>query len=117
MVSTTYGRPAPFIQFFSPSGPTTSAEIRVTANGSAFKFSSIDLYSSITPIPFEISGFRNGTLVFRLTGTQGNTFGNFATIPTQTPDALVDTLFVRLSNPLVPCCPNPMGLDNIRVSL
>jgi hypothetical protein len=41
----------------------------VTANGSAFKFNSVDLYSSITPIPFEISGFRNGGLVFRLSGT------------------------------------------------
>jgi hypothetical protein len=116
MVKTTYGRPAPFIEFFSPSGPATSAEVQVTANGSTFRFSSVDLYSSITSIPFEISGFRSGTLAFRLSGTQGNTFGNFATISNHDPDAPIDTLFVRLSNPAA-CCPNPVGLDNIRVSL
>jgi len=46
------------------------AEVSVIDRGAAFKFSSIDLCSSVTPIPFEISGFRNGTLVFRF-GTQG----------------------------------------------
>jgi hypothetical protein len=113
VVSTTYGRPAPFIQFFTPFGPTTSAEISVTAGGEPFTFSSVDLYSSVTQIPYEISGFLNGSLMFRLTATQGNTFGNFATVTNRTPDARIDTLFVRLTNP---AARNPVGLDNIRVS-
>jgi hypothetical protein len=116
MVKTTYGRPAPFIQFVSPSGPGTSAEVEVTANGAPFKFASVDLYSSITPIPYELSGYRNGGLAIRVAGTQGNTFGAFATVLNPSSDTLVDTLFLRLSNPATPCCVNPMGLDNIRVT-
>jgi hypothetical protein len=113
IVITTYGRPAPFVEFFTPFGPNTSSEISVTANGRAFTFRSVDLYSSVTPTPYEISGFLNGTLVFRLAATQGNTFGNFATVPNPSSDARIDTLFVRLSNPVTR---NPMGLDNIRVA-
>ena len=52
-------------------------------------------------------------MLFRLTATQGNTFGNLATIPNPAAAQRVDILFVRLSNPATP---NPMGLDNIRVS-
>lgn len=114
-VSTGYGRPAPFIQFASPGGTTTIGEVIVTAAGGKFTFQSVDLYSSTTPIPYVITGIANSTTVFSIQKTQGNTFGNFATVVNPNPTTLIDALLIRLSNPAAPCCSNPMGLDNIVV--
>jgi hypothetical protein len=47
-----YGHPAPSIQFSSAAGISTDGEVRVTAAGRPFRFESVDLYSSTTPIPF-----------------------------------------------------------------
>jgi len=115
-VSTTYGRPAPFIQFLSPAGTTTSGELIVTAAGATFTFQSVDLYSSTTPIPYAITGIANSAAVLTIQGTQGNTFGNFATITNPQPATRLDALLIRLTNPSAPCCANPMGLDNIVVA-
>ena len=115
-VSTTYGRPAPFILFSSPAGATTIGEILVTAAGAKFKFQSVDLYSSTTKIPYVITGAANGATVFTIQNTQGNTFGNFATVVNPNATTLIDALTIRLSNPSAPCCPNPMGLDNIVIA-
>lgn len=76
---------------------------------------SVDLYSSTTPIPYVITGIANSTTVFSIQKTQGNTFGNFATVVNPNPTTLIDALLIRLSNPAAPCCSNPMGLDNIVV--
>jgi hypothetical protein len=116
VVLTTYGRPAPFIQFTSPSGITTDGEVFVSANGTKFTFQSVDLYSSTTQIPYVITGFANSIEVFRVQNTQSNTFGNFATVTNPSPGAPLDSLVIHLSNPAASCCSNPMGLDNIRVS-
>lgn len=113
--STTYGRPAPFVQFLSPAGTTTTGEITVSAAGATFAMTSVDIYSSTTKIPYEISGLIGGAVVFTVQGVQGNTFGNFATIGTPGGAAQIDTLRIRLTNPAAPCCSNPVGLDNIRV--
>ena len=52
----------------------------VTATAVAkFKFQSVDLYSSTTPIPYVITGITNSATVLSIQNTQGNTFGNFAT--------------------------------------
>jgi hypothetical protein len=115
-VSTTYGRPAPFVQFVSPAGTTTSGELLVSAAGATFTFQSVDLYSSTTPIPYVITGIANSAAVLTIQGTQGNTFGNFATITNPQPAARLDALLIRLTNPSAPCCANPMGLDNIAVA-
>ena len=112
-VSTSYGHPAPFVQFVSPGGATTVGEVVVTASGGKFTFRSVDLYSSTTPIPHVITGIANSATVFSIQGTQGNTFGNFATIVNPNPTTPIDALLIRLSNPAATCCPNPMGLDNI----
>jgi hypothetical protein len=112
-VSTTHGRPAPFIQFVSPGGTTAAGEVIVTASGAAFRFVSVDLYSSTTPIPYVITGIANSATVFTIQNTQPNTFGNFATIVNPDAAKQVDALLIRLSNPAAPCCSNPMGLDNI----
>jgi hypothetical protein len=113
MASTAYGRPAPFIQFVSPAGTTAVAELLVTSAGAKFMFQSVDLYSSTTPIPYAITGVVNSMTVLNIRGTQGNTFGNFATVANPQPTTLLDALLIHLTNPSAPCCSNPMGLDNI----
>jgi hypothetical protein len=111
--STSFGNPAPFIQFIRASSePTTTAQIQVTASGSPFTFGSVDLYSSITTIPYLITGIRNSTPVFSLAGTVPNTFGAFATVSSSSTQ-VIDTLSITLSNPATECCSNPVGLDNI----
>jgi len=111
---TTYGQPAPFIQFVVPGGTTAVGEVSVTGSGS-FTFQSVDIYSSTTKIPYEINGLANGARTFTLQGTQGNTFGAFASILNPRSNALIDTLQILLTNPAAPCCANPVGLDNIRI--
>ncbi len=116
----TYGRPAPFIQFIRSGAETTVGEIQVFANGAGFRFTTVDLYSSITPIPYVFEGYLRDRLVYTATGTVPNTLGNFATVRNPNAADVVTTLLIRLANPAVPgCvpanCPNPVGLDNIVV--
>lgn len=115
VASTSYGNPAPFVQFFSPAGTTTAGEITVSGVSTAFSFTSVDIYSSTTKIPYEISGFSGGALVFAIEAVQPNTFGGFATVGGPGPRGPLDKLRIRLTNPAAPCCTNPVGLDNIRV--
>jgi hypothetical protein len=76
---------------------------------------SVDVYSSTTKIPFEVTGSLHGAVVFTLHDVQGNTFDGFATVANPYAAAAADTLRIRLTNPAAPCCTNPVGLDNIRV--
>lgn len=114
---TWYGNPAPFIRFRVPPGaPQTSGAISVSAGGAAFRLISVDLYSSVTPIPYELRGFLNGMPLFTATGTVPNTFGTFRTVTNPYAEVLVDSVTIVLTNPAMPaCCDNPMGLDNIVV--
>src|SRR5205807_2150027 len=117
----------PFISFNRSAGQgTISAEIMVKAEGPAsavggpaFRFGSIDLYSSITTIPYVFTGLRSSNVVFTETGTVPNTFGNFATVLNPRAGAEINALLITLSNPATPSCPicsNPVGLDNIVVA-
>jgi len=109
-----YGKPAPAIIFRGLAEPTIQASVRLDAGGARFMFTSVDLYSSVTPIPYLMTGSRAGTAVFSLSGTVPNTFGRFETVLNPQPTAIIDTLVITLSNPATPCCPgNPVGLDNI----
>jgi hypothetical protein len=63
-----------------------------------------------------ITELLNSVQVFSFRNTQGNTFGDFATIGNPTSGTSIDTLVIHLSNPSAACCANPMGLDNIRLS-
>jgi hypothetical protein len=111
---TTYGHPAPSLIFVRPAtDPTTTAEVRITAGGAIFSFTSVDLYSSVTPIPYVFTGMTGATSSFAVTGTVPNTFGNFVTVANPNSTALIDTLLIRLSNPATPCCSNPVGFDNV----
>jgi hypothetical protein len=67
----------------------------------------------MTPIPYEITGRRNSVVVFSMTGTLPNTYGNFKTVEHPTGRDTVDTLLIRLSNAAPAGGSNPMGLDNI----
>src|SRR5207245_4921942 len=69
---TTYGNPAPSIQFFGQVGTAVAGEVRVTAGGAVFALKSVDLYSSTSPIPYAITGFRNSARVFALSDTLPN---------------------------------------------
>jgi hypothetical protein len=109
---TAYGAPAPCIVFFAHGGALTRG-VSVTASGSTFKFVAVDLYSSMTPIPYEITGLRDSVVVFSVAGTWPNTFGNFRTVEHPNGRENVDTLLIRLSNPAPADGSNPMGLDNI----
>lgn len=117
MALTTFGNPSPFIQFMRDAGAATSfGEVTVRRGGATFTFESIDLYSSITTIPYEIIGRRGGATVFTLTGTVPNTFGGFAKVTNSSSGVVIDALIVRLTNPGTACCANPVGLDNVVVA-
>lgn len=117
---TAYGNPPPFIYFNNPNGVsdvTSSIKIMMD-NNSTFKFSSVDLYSSVTKIPYIIKGYLKSNVIFNVTGTIPNTFGGFATATNSRNTDVIDTLEITLTNPALLCCPNccsnnPMGLDNI----
>jgi hypothetical protein len=110
---TIYGAPAPCILFFARGGTVLTRGVRVTAGSLPFRFVAVDLYSSMTPIPYEIVGLRYSVVVFSMTGTLPNTFGNFKTVEHSSGRDAVDTLVIRLANPAPPFGSNPMGLDNI----
>jgi hypothetical protein len=105
-----HGNADPFIAFKAP--PDTGS-VQVTANGMAFSFGSIELYSSMTPIPYTITGVRGSSAVFTVSDTLPNTFGSFARVLNPNPADLIDTLLISLKN-TVPS--NSMGLDNITLA-
>ena len=111
---TGYGNPAPFIEFVTQAGVSETGQVQVTAPGSAFSFVSVDLYSSVTPIPYVFTGLMGSTKVFSVSGTVPNTLGNFATVANPNTGDLIDTLVIELTNGTA-CCENPMGLDNVRL--
>ncbi len=113
---TTYGNPLPSIIFNrSAAQPTITAAVTITAGGSGFHFQSVDLYSSITTIPYVFTGLLKSNQVFSVSAEEGNTFGSFVTVANPNATDTIDTLVITLSNPETPCCPNPVGLDNVVV--
>jgi hypothetical protein len=116
LVVTTYGNPAPFIEFVAPGGTAPTGQVSVSAAAHApFRFQSVDLYSSVTRIPYAITGVRDDKAVFTLADTVPNTFGAFRTVVNSHQRELIDTLIIELTNSTPACCNNPMGLDNIVV--
>jgi large repetitive protein len=114
---TTFGNPAPFIQFTRTAAQAAiTGEVTIDAGGATFEFESVDLYSSITMIPYQIIGVRHGAPMFAVSGTVPNTFGQFATVSNPHTTTRVDTLIIRVTNPATACCSNPVGIDNIAVA-
>jgi len=118
---TTYGAPAPFVFFegFAYLEPPTAASLEVTAGGDLFTFDSVDLYSSVTKIPWEFTGFLGAVQVFSTSGELGNTFGQFENVINPSAGVEIDRLVITLTQPTNATCPtcdkNPMGPDNIAV--
>lgn len=112
-----YGNGGSSIQFARYSGtPELVGALTVARAGTPFRFASVDLYSSITQIPFTFTGYRNGGVVFSVSGIVPNTFGSFATVANSHGGDLIDSLSISLTNPGMDCCGNPMGVDNINLS-
>lgn len=117
--NTVYGAPAPSVIFNRKRGePEIWAGAFVRAEETLpFTFSAVDLYSSVTPIPYRFIGYKDGMPVFDVSNTMPNTFGRFETA--FNPDyatILIDLLYIELVNPFVACCSNPVGFDNIVVT-
>jgi hypothetical protein len=67
--------------FYSPPSTTTVGEVRMTAaDGGTFLLNSVDLYSSLTPIPFVIEGRLDSATVFSLSDTLPSTSGAFVKV-------------------------------------
>jgi hypothetical protein len=113
---TGFGNPAPSILFITPAGASATGQVEVTAGDATFSFVSVDLYSSITTIPYGFTGLMGSTKVFSVSGTVPNTFGAFATVANPNAGDLIDTLVIELTDGAA-CCENPMGLDNIRLRM
>jgi len=111
---TGFGNPAPSILFSTSVGGTATGQVKVTAGGSAFRFVSVDLYSSMTTIPYVFTGQIGSTQVFSVSGTVPNTFGNFAKVANPNAGDLIDTLVIELANGVAQ---NSMGLDNLRLMM
>ena len=75
-----YGSPFPFIYFVGQPNQMIMGMIAVSDSGTPFTFSSIDLYSSVTTIPYTFTGCLANNQVFTVSGTVPNTYGNFATV-------------------------------------
>ena len=115
-VSTTYGKPAPYIRLTTPSVLVTDGEVRITAAGSPFSFNSVDLYSSLTSISYALTGLRNGETVFTVADVLPNPMGAFVTVPNPHASDVIDTLLISVTTQAPPCCPNSIGIDNIKVT-
>jgi hypothetical protein len=117
--NTVYGKPAPSVVFNRPRGaPELWAGMFIRAEGTLpFTFSAVDLYSSVTPIPYRFVGYKDGMPVLIVFGEMPNPFGEFE--PATNPDfeTLIDLLYIELVNPFVAFGGNPVGFDNIVVSL
>ena len=113
LVGQSSGNPGPYIYFVAQPNQTLTETIAVTEGGTKFSFSSIDLYSSITTIPYIFTGILNNSQVFVASGIVPHTFGKFATVMNPYSTVQIDTLDVTLTDATPPCCSNPMGLDNI----
>jgi hypothetical protein len=117
-----YGNPGPATVFpgFGYMAGSASGEIAVTFGGGLFTFAAVDLYSSVTPIPWEFTGYRKSAPVFTATGQQGNTFGRFVTTANPRASEPIDRLVIKLTQPnnttCATCSNNPMGLDNIVIN-
>lgn len=113
-----YGKPAPSVIFHRPrDAPELWAGMFIRAeDGSDFIFAAVDLYSSVTPIPYRFLAYDEGMPVFDFTSTMPNTMGQFKTADNPHGDVAMDLLYIELVNPFVAVGGNPVGFDNVVVS-
>jgi hypothetical protein len=119
-----YGNPAPYLGFDLVAPDTTqAASVSVTAQNKCFRFVSIDVYSSLTPVPYIFTGFDGPTKAFEVRRTLANTYGAFDTVENPRSDAAIDRLEVTLSTTVTSLTStpgsvvNPVGIDNIILAI
>ena len=113
-----YGAPAPSVQYWRyANDPELISGLFFTAGGADFTFASVDLYSSVTPIPYFIRGYQDSQVVYSFSGTVPNTLGQFRTVFNPEAARLFDRLYIQIINPYM-AFPgnNPVGMDNVVVS-
>ena len=112
------GTQTPYIEFSHPISPgsTTTGSIDVTQAGGDFTLTSLRIYSSITTIPYTLTGLLGGETVFQVSDTVPLSYGTFITV--LNPDAadLIDTLQVSLSTYVSFAGQNPVAIDDIVVA-
>jgi Carboxypeptidase regulatory-like domain/Bacterial Ig-like domain (group 2) len=113
-VSATTGRPAPSVQFTSARGSTTVGELVVTSDA-PFRFQSVDVSSSTTPVQYVITGIAKGTTAFTLQNTVSSP-ADFVGIANAASAPAVDALVIRLSTPPLSCCDTTIAVDNIALA-
>jgi hypothetical protein len=117
VILTAYGQSTAAIGFErQATEPTITGEVVINAGGAPFTFGAVDLYSSITPIPYTMTGFFQACPVFTVSDVVPNTYGNFVTVHNPRWTDAIDTLVILLSNPATPGYLNPVGLDNVVVT-
>jgi hypothetical protein len=118
LVGQNFGHPSPFVFFKHPAvgGTTTEAAITVTDADTTFSFNSIDIYSSVTPVPYVFTGLLNGQTVFTASGTVPLSYGKFTIVPNPHGKDLIDTLQVTLSTFTKFPVGNSVGIDNIVIT-
>lgn len=117
--NTVYGAPTPSVIFNRRRAEQEIwAGIFVRAEETLpFTFAAVDVYSSVTRIPYRFIGYKDGMPVFDVSNTMANTFGTFKTaFNFDFASSVIDLLYIELVNPFVACCSNPVGLDNIVVT-
>jgi len=113
-VSAATGRPAPSVQFTSTRGSTTVGELVVTSDA-PFRFQSVDVSSSTTPVQYVITGIAHGTTAFTLQNTVSSP-ADFVGIANPASAPAVDALVIRLSTPPLSCCDTTIAVDNIALA-
>jgi Carboxypeptidase regulatory-like domain/Bacterial Ig-like domain (group 2) len=113
-VSTTTGRAAPSVQFTSARRSTTTGELVVTSDA-PFRFQSLDVYSSTTPVVFVITGIANGKTAFTLQNTLSSP-AEFIGVANAASAPAVDALVIRLTTPPLSCCDTIVAVDNIALA-
>lgn len=113
-----YGKPAPSLIFNRQrDDPELFAGVFISEeNAHPFTFSAVDLYSSVTPIPYRFLGYREAVPVFDVYGTMPNTFGQFVTAFNTDFEIEIDLLYIELVNPYIAIGGNPVGFDNVVVT-
>jgi hypothetical protein len=109
-----FGNPAPEIEFIDRANTVVSKAVTVTEAGNSFSLDSIDIYSSISAVNWELAGSLKGQTVYRDKGQIPNPMGGFTTVDNPDASTLVDTVEITLTG-VKTGFDNPIGLDNIVV--
>jgi hypothetical protein len=109
-----FGNPAPEIEFLVPANTVVSKAVTVTEAGKEFSLDSIDIYSSVAAVNWQLVGSLKRQSVYKDKGQIPNPMGGFATVDNPDASALVDSVQITLSGEKV-AVDNPVGLDNIVV--